>query len=206
MTASTDAPKLVDKKREAILEAAARVFAERGFGDTDVQVIADAAGVGKGTVYRHFGNKQDLFLAAADDGMKRFETLVYQVLEKTEEPAEIIRQAALTYAEFFHNHPQYLELILLQRAEFRGSIPDTHLVYRTKNRGAFEEIYRKGVEAGSFRDLEIDEVHNMLGNLLFGTVVTARLEGCSWEQLRRSVSYLIEIVFRGILSETAQRS
>lgn len=193
------------EKRGAILEVAARIFAERGYGETDVQLIADAAGVGKGTVYRHFGTKQDLFLAAADEGMKRLEAALLRVVGVAEEPVEAIRRAALTYAEFFHRNPHFLELILMQRAEFRGSIPDTHLVYRAKNRGAFEAIFRAGVEAGTFCDLDIDEVHNMLGNLLFGTVVTARLGGGSWERLRRSVEYPLQLVFRGILADRPER-
>ena len=45
-------------KRLAILEQAIHTFAEQGFRDADVQLIADRAGVGKGTVYRYFGNKK----------------------------------------------------------------------------------------------------------------------------------------------------
>ena len=50
-------------KRQAILEQAIRTFAELGFRGADVQVIADRAGVGKGTVYRYFHSKEDLFWA-----------------------------------------------------------------------------------------------------------------------------------------------
>ena len=55
----------VKQKRAVILNTALKIFARDGYADTDVQVIADLAGVGKGTVYRHFGNKQELFLATA---------------------------------------------------------------------------------------------------------------------------------------------
>ena len=48
------------EKGEVILEMAMRTFAELGYRATDVQVIADRAGVGKGTVYRHFKSKEDL--------------------------------------------------------------------------------------------------------------------------------------------------
>ena len=47
-----------------ILDAAVLTFAAHGYNQTDVQEIADRVGVGKGTVYRHFGNKEALFLAA----------------------------------------------------------------------------------------------------------------------------------------------
>ena len=51
-------------KRDHVLEHAIEVFAAQGFRRADVQVIADNAAVGKGTVYRYFGSKEDLFWAA----------------------------------------------------------------------------------------------------------------------------------------------
>jgi AcrR family transcriptional regulator len=51
--------------RGAIVAAARHAFAERGYADVNVADVAEAVGVGKGTVYRHFASKEDLFTAAA---------------------------------------------------------------------------------------------------------------------------------------------
>lgn len=51
-------------KRQAILAAAAAVFAREGYGQAGVDVIAAEAGVAKPTVYNHFGDKKGLFRAA----------------------------------------------------------------------------------------------------------------------------------------------
>lgn len=51
-------------RRAAILAAAAAVFAEHGYPGTTVRAIADRAGVTHGLVLRHFGSKEQLFLAA----------------------------------------------------------------------------------------------------------------------------------------------
>jgi TetR/AcrR family transcriptional regulator, repressor of fatR-cypB operon len=51
---------LVDDKRRRILDAALRAFAERGFHGTSVPEVADAAGVGTGTLYRYFEHKEAL--------------------------------------------------------------------------------------------------------------------------------------------------
>ena len=59
------------RNREKVLAAARRRFATDGL-DTQVDEIARAAGVGVGTVYRHFPTKEDLLAALADD---RFEGL-----------------------------------------------------------------------------------------------------------------------------------
>ena len=47
-------------KREAILEAALGLFAERGFHGTPVPLVAEVAGVGAGTLYRYFDSKEAL--------------------------------------------------------------------------------------------------------------------------------------------------
>ena len=51
--------------RSAIVAAARQAFAERGYADVNVADVAEAVGVGKGTVYRQFASKEDLFNAAA---------------------------------------------------------------------------------------------------------------------------------------------
>lgn len=61
--AAADAPapkRASGDKREAILEAALRLFVERGFYGTAVPEIADRAGVGAGTIYRYFESKEAL--------------------------------------------------------------------------------------------------------------------------------------------------
>ncbi len=49
-----------EDKREAILAAALELFAERGFHGTTVPSVAEHAGVGTGTIYRHFKSKEEL--------------------------------------------------------------------------------------------------------------------------------------------------
>lgn len=64
------------EKKLRILEAAARVFARRGFFGTVVADIATEAGIGKGTIYEYFDSKEDLFFAV-------FEWFVQQTGAKT---------------------------------------------------------------------------------------------------------------------------
>lgn len=53
-------------KHAAILDAATEVFLREGYARASVDAIAEAAGVGKQTVYGHFGDKQRLFLAVVE--------------------------------------------------------------------------------------------------------------------------------------------
>jgi len=62
---------LVDDKRRRILDAALRTFADRGYHGTAVPEVADTAGVGVGTLYRYFDNKDALVNAVYCDAKLR---------------------------------------------------------------------------------------------------------------------------------------
>lgn len=185
-------------KEGSILDRATEVFAEMGFQNADMQVIAEKAGVGKGTVYRYFRSKEELFMAVADAGLKTLEARIYRAVEGAEAVVDLVWRAGLAYAEFFRDHPELVEIFIQERATFRGSIPDTHLVYRDKNRGVLEEALRDGVERNVVRPVDVREATRALANVLYGTVVCGCLEGSS-EKLPEMVRPAIEIFLRGIL-------
>jgi AcrR family transcriptional regulator len=53
-------------KEEIILSAALNVFIEKGFSNSSIKDIADTAGIGKGTIYEYFNNKNELFIKTVD--------------------------------------------------------------------------------------------------------------------------------------------
>jgi AcrR family transcriptional regulator len=80
----TAAPRRADavRNRKKVLDAARRLFAEQGL-DVPMDEIAAAAGVGVGTVYRHFPNKEDLLAALVD---YRFAILAEAARESLDDP------------------------------------------------------------------------------------------------------------------------
>ena len=65
---------LVDDKRRIILDAALRVFAERGYHGTAVPEVAEEAGVGTGTLYRYFASKEALVNELYRDAKQRLKS------------------------------------------------------------------------------------------------------------------------------------
>lgn len=186
------------RKLQAILDCATKVFAEVGFQKTEMQVIAEKAGVGKGTVYRYFGSKEELFLAAADAGMKKLEQRILEAIEGADNTVDLLWRGGLAYAGFFQEHPELVEILIQERAEFQRSIPSTHMVYRDKTRGLKDDLLRRGIEAGEIRPIDVGELTRTLANVLYGTVVCGCLEGSS-DKLVEMAGPAIEIFLRGIL-------
>jgi AcrR family transcriptional regulator len=74
--------------REYLLQAAAHVFAARGFHAATLDEVAAAAGFTKGAVYSNFKNKEDLFLALLEAAYSREMTALKETLEVSEIPPE----------------------------------------------------------------------------------------------------------------------
>jgi TetR/AcrR family acrAB operon transcriptional repressor len=68
-----------EETRHQLLEAAQRVFAEKGVSRTSLQDIAQAAGVTRGAIYWHFKNKAELFNAMMDSAILPMEQTMQQL-------------------------------------------------------------------------------------------------------------------------------
>lgn len=82
-----------EAKREAILEAARKVFMEVGFGAASMDSIANEAKVSKQTVYNHFGSKEDLFAAMIRYWVEQKLT-VFNEAAKSGKPDDTLRAVA----------------------------------------------------------------------------------------------------------------
>ncbi len=58
-------------KKEAILQAATRLFSEKGFKETSIAELSKTTGAAEGTIFYHFKNKEDIFLSILEDTRKR---------------------------------------------------------------------------------------------------------------------------------------
>jgi TetR/AcrR family transcriptional regulator, mexJK operon transcriptional repressor len=132
-------------KHAAILNAATEVFLREGYARASVDAVADVAGVGKQTVYGHFGDKQQLFLAVVEHAHAAHPLNGTDVITDTGDPQADLTAAAkwiiravttpeiaalhrLTIAELTH-HP---ELQRSWRDDKRGrSITDAITAYPT---------------------------------------------------------------------------
>lgn len=192
---------LVALRRQQILDAAALVFAQHGYGNTDVQFVADTLQVGKGTVYRYFPSKEALFLAAVDRGMQRlterFAAEVYTIAE----PLEQMEHALRVYLAFFREHPEYVELLILERAEFRDRKKPTYFEHRDAHMQRWHELFRNLISEGRMRDVPVERTAEVLGDLVYGTMFTDYFAARD-EPIETRAEQILDVLFHGILSDS----
>ncbi len=120
-------PKIVDreKKRAKIAHKAMEVFAHRGFQATTIQDIADAAGVGKGTIYHYFRDKEEILLVVSGEILIEMERSLGAALLRMDEPedrlASLIQESLKITEEMEHLYIVYMELWLMNLRSARYS-------------------------------------------------------------------------------------
>ena len=191
-------------RQEEILDAAARLFAEHGYADTDTQLLADDLGVGKGTLYRYFVNKEALFLAAVDRAMIMLRAQVDTGIAGIEDPLDQIAEAIHIYLAFFADHPHFVELLMQERAQFKRDRQPTYFRHRAANIERWRDLYRSLIAAGRIRDMPVERITDVMSDLLYGTMFTNFLTDRK-KPFREQAQDILDVAFHGILSDSERQ-
>ncbi len=191
-------------RREEILETATELFAEHGFSDAVTQVLADRLQIGKGTIYRHFPSKRALFLAAADRVMIKLNECVEASIVGVADGLERVARAIAAYLAFFAEHPQFVELIIQERAHFKDRKRPTYFEHRERTVQRWRQLYRDLIAAGRIREMPVEQISDVFSGAIYGTMFINYFTG----QAKPSdvqAREIVEIVYHGILTESERR-
>ncbi|MDH6193403.1 TetR/AcrR family transcriptional regulator [Mycobacterium frederiksbergense] len=97
-----------------ILDAAERLFTERGFHVVTMDAIAEAADLAVGSIYHHFKNKERLYLALVERALTVNEEAMAAAYGDGRTPIEELRAASDAYCRFHLNNPGYFRMIALR--------------------------------------------------------------------------------------------
>lgn len=102
-------------KRQRILDAALKVFAQRGFYNAKVSEIAKRAGVADGTIYLYFANKDDVLIQLFEDRMEYIISRLTQDLAKSQgNPLDRIRSLIHLHVDLATHDPDLAEFITVE--------------------------------------------------------------------------------------------
>ena len=102
--------------RRAILDAARELFVAEGFRTVSIRRIAERIEYSPGAIYGYFESKDDIFYALAEEGFRLLEAALEQVLALRPASAlAAVRIGFWEYYQFTKTHPQYFELMFLDR-------------------------------------------------------------------------------------------
>jgi AcrR family transcriptional regulator len=190
---------LCERERE-ILAAATRLFAKHGFAQTDVQEIADAVGIGKGTIYRHFGNKESLFLAAARYAHDRVMDAVDAAAAPAPTPLEHWQRGMKAFFTFFDENPDVVELLIEERAISRGQRVATFFEKAGKRSERWRMVFQQLIDQGIMRPLTVEQIEQAISRYLFGALFVNYFAGRP-APLAPQSEEVFDVLFRGLAKQ-----
>ena len=190
--------KKTNETRLAIIRCAAEIFSEREFHEVLTDDIAQRLGIGKGTIYRYFGSKEELYLAAIGEGLDGLHAAVTTVLQQDAPLASTVEAVVRTMITYFWRQRDFF--VLMHRLE-----PKLKARERADWREARNQVVgmvRRVIDGAASRG-EISRVNARLAvEVLFGmirAVCVYRAESDRPEELTRLVTALF---LHGLMGDT----
>lgn len=198
---------LIKARREQVLDAATKVFAEQGFHKATIKRIAREAKVADGTIYNYFANKTDLLLGLLD-----------RINETDRRSGDLAELSEGNFKTFFKAYLDHRMGILKDNLELLQAILPEVMVDEPLRKRYFDTIIAPTYELaeGHFKALQVDGVVKPFDTQLLVRVISSTLLGLSvlsmlgdeavqkqWDRLSSVIS---ELILNGMVSnETESR-
>ena len=157
-----------EARREEILNAAEKIFFERGLTVATMDEIAEGAELSKGTLYLYYKSKEDLYLAVALRGMEIMYGLFQEATTTPESPIKHLFNLGEAYFSYFENYRRYYRMLyFLENPQVHSQVsPEMHEVCSTQDRRIWDlviGVVRRAIDQGLIRsELDPLEVGVML--------------------------------------------
>jgi AcrR family transcriptional regulator len=134
-----------DRRRELVVETAARVFAERGYDQTSVQELTEAMGLASGGLYHYFESKQQLLIEICDQLMDPLLDEARELLAADDAPDEQLRALVRLWVAHVVEHRDHMlvfqqERHLIERGDEWRNVRDGRKQFERLVAGALERV------------------------------------------------------------------
>jgi len=163
--------------REGILEAAARIFSEKGFHATSMHDIAEAVHLQKASLYYHFNSKQEILIAILDHALDLINSRLESVLDQSLSPDEKLRQAMVSYMQTIAENKNLSAVLLLELRSLDPELKARHASRREKFEGLWRDLIIEGKKDGIFNSIDPSMTGRAILGVMNWTVTWYRNDG-----------------------------
>ncbi len=153
---SARSPEIGASGRSAIVAAATHLFAQRGFAETSMRQIAEAAGLSKAAIYHHFRDKDRLYRSLLEEAIGSLTEAMKRVLDDGPAHGALARALAL-HLQFAAEHADLLRVLVAE--ELRPTDPRRRLGnviarHREEELAIFQTVLERGIARGEFKPVD----------------------------------------------------
>ena len=187
----------LDRRRHEIFNAAVQLFAEKGFNETSMREIAEAAGMGKSSLYDYFETKDEILIWYFEDEISDMAVMAREIASQPLPAIEKLRQILHKQLEFLlANKEFYLKLSFeIQRlgAESQRRIQ----IKRHEYQDLLRSLIEQGILEGAFRQVDTLLATRILLTALTPVAFTSRPTGTPEQMLDEAFNLFLHGVQAG---------
>ncbi len=201
-------PKIIDKKekRSQILDAAIRVFAQRGVKNTKIADIAEKAGIGKGTVYEYFQSKDEIISAGFRYFMEHVGEVIGRRVSTLTDPLDKLMAYFFGWADVLESEFMgFIGVVLDFWAEGireeKGALTLNLAELYAEYRSVVEQLLDDCVSAGCIRPVDTRIAASVLLGTIDGLLVQWIADRTAFD-IKAAVEALPDLIIYGLKKET----
>ena len=196
-------PKIVDEQmREAtrrhIMREAASEFARLGFDQANINVIAEQAGIGKGTIYLYFESKRDLFLSMLRSIAHEQLAVIREALSAEEPIRQRLERLFRTFARLAEEESDSFNVYMSALYGVNRAFQSEATKLLRDYVAVIALMLEQSQARGEIRCHHVEDTALMVLSLTESYVLSARVLGQSEHQLTRQASAIADLILRGI--------
>ncbi len=182
---------------EDALDAAAKAFWSRGYGATSLEDLMKATGLHKGSLYKAFGGKHDLFKSALEHYLRKVETVHREALVSEASAKAGLRRWFEALAEFCRDEEGHFRGCLVvntvtELAPHDPEVIEVLLTYQGRLIALLTDTIARGQAQGEFRtELDAERAAHLLFTVMAGLMVGMKV-GVAQEQSLDTVDHALE--------------
>ncbi|GAB6139028.1 TetR/AcrR family transcriptional regulator [Halanaerobaculum tunisiense] len=143
-------------KKERIFTVAVERFSQKGSTSTTMNEIAKEAGVGKGTLYRYFDDKEGLISSLIETGFEELIEQVQQAVVDLTDPVEKLEEVIAIQLEFYNQNRSFSKFLTREIWGYKDKFEENIKKIRSNYTVIVEEIIQQGINNGDFKEVNAE--------------------------------------------------
>jgi AcrR family transcriptional regulator len=188
--------------RARLFRASLDLFARKGFSETTVEDITEAADVGKGTFFNYFPSKDHILLAFGEMQLAKLEAAIAEARTNREPMPQFLRSLGVRMTQEPIRNPGIIRT-LLQAYLSTTPVREAMLALQKRVHALHTEIVLLGQERGEIRrDLPAAEIAHVFRQTIFGTLLIWSLHGDA--TLHTRIDSAFSVLWSGLAPRNAE--
>jgi len=180
------------KRRREIFNAAANIFLKQGFQETSIGEIAEAAGIGRSTLYDYFKNKDDILVFFVEEEVSELTRRTEEIFLQSIDVIEKLHQTMLIHLEFLAQNKELYLRLMMETMQLSLESQQRIQVRRYAYQDLLRSIIEQGVQQGVFRPVDPLLVARLLINSIIPVVYASRPTRTPKEMLEETIDTFLK--------------